>query len=75
MDTHGFRILDQIRAVHPHVASVPMDEATLLAHLDAWGSEPSPPRAELTRLTTEESALYAARAVTPVDRPSASSRS
>lgn len=58
LDTHGFRILDQLRAVHPHVASVLMDEATLLAHCDVWGTEPAPSRAALTRLTAEESALY-----------------
>ncbi|WP_431197125.1 Wadjet anti-phage system protein JetD domain-containing protein [[Micrococcus luteus] ATCC 49442] len=32
LDTHGFRILDQLRAVHPQVVSVLMDESTLLAH-------------------------------------------
>lgn len=58
LDTHGFRILDQLRAVHPHVVSLLMDEATLLAHRDAWVSEPSPSRAALSRLTVEESALY-----------------
>ena len=58
LDTHGFRILDQLRAVHPHVASVLMDQETLLAHRDAWGHEPSPSRAALTRLTPEERALY-----------------
>ncbi|HAG60117.1 MAG TPA: hypothetical protein DEQ49_17515 [Arthrobacter bacterium] len=58
LDTHGFRILDQLRAVHPHVVSVLMDQATLLAHRDAWGSEPSPSKAVLSRLTAEESALY-----------------
>lgn len=58
LDTHGFRILDQLRAAHPHVTSVLMDRATLLEHRDAWGAEPSPVRAELTRLTPEESALY-----------------
>ncbi len=60
LDTHGFGILDQLRAVHPHVVSVLMDEATLLAHRDAWGSEPSPSRAVLSRLNTDESALYEA---------------
>ncbi|WP_175558673.1 Wadjet anti-phage system protein JetD domain-containing protein [Arthrobacter sp. ok362] len=60
IDTHGFRILDQLRAVHPHVESVLMDEETLLAHRDAWGSEPAPSRAVLTRLTAEEAALYKA---------------
>ena len=60
LDTHGFRILDELRAVHPHVASVLMDEATLLAHKEVWGSEPSPSRATLTRLTAEEAAVYQA---------------
>ena len=60
IDTHGFRILDQLRAVHPHVESVLMDEETLLAHRDAWGREPSPSRAALARLTVEERALYEA---------------
>jgi hypothetical protein len=60
IDTHGFRILDQLRAVHPHVKSVLMDEETLLAHRDAWGREPSPSKAVLARLTVEEGALYEA---------------
>ncbi|MGO4187910.1 Wadjet anti-phage system protein JetD domain-containing protein [Pseudarthrobacter sp. TAF60_1] len=60
LDTHGFRILDGLRAVHPHVVSVLMDEATLLEHRDVWGSEPASSRAALTRLTEEESALYTA---------------
>ncbi|MGX1161994.1 hypothetical protein FBY31_3950 [Arthrobacter sp. SLBN-100] len=58
LDTHGFQILDQLRAVHPHVASVLMDEATLLAHRDVWGREPSPSKAVLSRLTAHESAVY-----------------
>lgn len=60
LDTHGFRILDELRAVHPHVVSVLMDEATLLEHRDVWGNEPSPSRAALARLTGQESALYTA---------------
>ncbi|WP_326967164.1 Wadjet anti-phage system protein JetD domain-containing protein [Arthrobacter sp. CG_A4] len=60
LDTHGFRILDQLRAVHPHVVSVLMDQATLLAHRDAWGSEPAQSKAALGRLTAAESALYEA---------------
>lgn len=60
IDTHGFRILDQLRAVHPHVQSVLMDEDTLLAHRDAWTCELSPSRAALTRLTAEEAVLYEA---------------
>jgi hypothetical protein len=60
LDTHGFRILDELRAVHPHVASVLMDEATLLEHREVWGSEPSPSRAVLSRLNPDESTLYEA---------------
>jgi hypothetical protein len=60
LDTHGFRILDQLRAVHPHVVSVLMDEETLLEHRDAWGQEPSPSKGPLARLTPEEHKLYEA---------------
>ncbi len=60
LDTHGFRILDQLRAVHPHVSSVLMDEATLHAHREVWGSEPTPSSAELPRLTSEEALIYRA---------------
>lgn len=60
LDTHGFQILDQLRAAHPHVRSVLMDEATLQAHRDAWGTEPSPSRSALTRLTGEEAEVYEA---------------
>ena len=60
LDTHGFRILDQLRSVHPHVSSVLMDEATLLAHRDAWSVEASPSRAALTRLTPNEALVYEA---------------
>ena len=62
LDTHGFRILDQLRAAHPHVASVLMDQSTLLAHRGAWGTETALVRAALTRLTPEESLLYTALA-------------
>lgn len=58
LDTHGFRILDQLRAAHPHVHSVLMDTETLLAHGNFWGRETKPARATLTRLTSEESAVY-----------------
>lgn len=58
LDTHGFRILDQLRSVHPHVSSVLMDEATLLAHRGVWSVEASPSRAQLARLTAEETEVY-----------------
>ena len=60
LDTHGFRILDQLRALHPHVVSILMDEETLLKHRDAWVSEPSPSKVPLGRLNPEERALYEA---------------
>lgn len=60
LDTHGFRILAQLRDVHPHVVSLLMDEETLLEHRDAWGQEPSPSKASLTRLTPEENKVYEA---------------
>ncbi|MDQ6754599.1 MAG: DUF2220 family protein [Actinomycetota bacterium] len=60
LDTHGFRILDQLRSVHPHVESLMMDQETLLAHRAYWGKEPKPSRATLTRLSAAESALYTA---------------
>ena len=58
LDTHGFGILDQLRAVHPQVTSVLMDEATLLAHREMWVEETSPSRAALGRLTVEEARVY-----------------
>lgn len=58
IDTHGFAILDQLRGHFPHVASLLMDRATLLAHRTHWGEESSPARQALTRLTPEEAALH-----------------
>jgi hypothetical protein len=58
IDTHGFAILDQLRAHHPQVASFLMDRETLLAHRQHWGEEPTPVRHELTRLMPSERALY-----------------
>ncbi|WP_418789559.1 Wadjet anti-phage system protein JetD domain-containing protein [Paenarthrobacter ilicis] len=58
LDTHGFGILDQLRAVHPHVSSVLMDDATLLAHRDAWSKDFTPSRAVLGQLSVEEARVY-----------------
>lgn len=58
LDTHGFRILDQLRSVHPHVVSVLMDEETLLEHRESWSEEPAPSRALLGRLTPDEARVY-----------------
>ena len=59
IDTHGFAILDRLRAWLPHARSVLMDRDTLLAHRDRWGSEDRPATAALTRLTPDEQDLYA----------------
>ena len=58
IDTHGFAILDQLRAVVPHAISLMMDSETLLAHRDYWGVEDKPTRRDLHRLTAAELALY-----------------
>ncbi len=58
LDTHGFAILDQFRSAFPEAESFLMDSGTLLEHRELWTTEPSPTRAELSRLTPEESGLY-----------------
>jgi len=58
IDTHGFAILDQLRAHVPHARSLLMDRATLLAHQSLWVTEPQPTQRELTRLNEEERRLY-----------------
>ncbi|WP_338845051.1 Wadjet anti-phage system protein JetD domain-containing protein [Massilia sp. W12] len=58
IDTHGFAILDQLRAHFPHAVSIMMDEATLLAHRQHWGREDKPRQAQLMRLRNAEQLLY-----------------
>jgi len=58
LDTHGFAILDQLRAHLPHTQSLLMDRATLLAHRMQWGVEPQPLLRDLPRLTTDESLVF-----------------
>ncbi|MEO5796103.1 MAG: DUF3322 domain-containing protein [Rhodoferax sp.] len=58
IDTHGFAILDQLRARLPHAQSLLMDYATLTAHADHWGTEPTLTLRDLPRLTVEEGAVY-----------------
>jgi hypothetical protein len=62
IDTHGFAILDRLRASMPHTRSIVMDEATLQAHRPLWGTEPADKRysGDLTRLDAEEQALFGA---------------
>jgi hypothetical protein len=58
LDTHGFAILNLLRAVVPHARSFLMDRATLLAHRDRWVVEPAPTSALLAHLHPDERALY-----------------
>lgn len=58
IDTHGFVILAQVRAVAAHTTSVLMDTATLLAHRQYWGTERAPRTHVLPDLTREEQTVY-----------------
>jgi hypothetical protein len=58
IDTHGFRILNQLRDALPHSRSLLMDASTLRAHRHLWGTEPSPHTGELPNLTEHEQAVY-----------------
>lgn len=58
IDTHGFAILDRLRAWLPEVVSVLMDRATLMGHHDRWVSEERPATSALTRLVPDEHDLY-----------------
>ena len=58
IDTHGFSILDQLRAQLPHVQSLLMDRETLMAHRDHWGEESRPALRDLPRLDVAEQALF-----------------
>lgn len=58
IDTHGFAILDRLRAWLPRARSVLMDRHTLLVHRDRWVVEDRPATSVLTRLTLDEQDLY-----------------
>ncbi len=58
IDTHGFAILDQLRAYFPHAESFLMDRKTLIAHEPQWVTEPHPVRRALARLDADERELY-----------------
>ena len=58
LDTHGFAILNQLRAQFPQVQSFLMDEATLLAHRISWGHEPKQERKDLQHLHDDECHVY-----------------
>lgn len=60
IDTHGYAILDRLRAFLPQARSILMDLATLQAHQLLWGQELAHQRhvGELIRLTPEEQAVF-----------------
>jgi hypothetical protein len=58
IDSHGFAILDRLRAWLPAARSVLMDRETLLAHRDRWVTEDRPASSALTRLTSDEHDVY-----------------
>jgi hypothetical protein len=58
IDTHGFAILNRLRALFPQTNSLLMDRQTLLTHRAQWSFEAMPQTAELDRLDTQERALY-----------------
>jgi hypothetical protein len=58
IDTHGFAILDQLRARFPRARSFLMDRETLMAHREHWSEEPRQALRDLPRLSDAERALY-----------------
>lgn len=60
IDTHGFGILNRLRASLPEARSFLMDRATLEAHRALWGREPADWRytGDTSRLTPGERALF-----------------
>lgn len=58
IDTHGFAILNQLRANLPHSQSLLMDRETLLHHQGLWVTESSQEHRQLSRLTMAEQQIY-----------------
>jgi hypothetical protein len=58
IDTHGFAILDRLRAHLPEASSLLMDTDTLVRHETHWVAEPSPTKAELHRLSGHETEVH-----------------
>ena len=54
IDTHGFAMLDKLRANFPSARSMLMDLDTFLAHRPSWSREEAQHTGELTRLTALE---------------------
>jgi len=60
LDTHGFAILSQARAIFPHLESMLMDSATLASNHALCVTETSPVKEIPACLTTTEEATYKA---------------
>lgn len=58
IDTHGFAILDRLRAFLPEARSLLMDRSALLEHRNLWSTEEVPYVGQASRLTPDEKALY-----------------
>jgi hypothetical protein len=58
IDTHGFAMLDQLRAAFPEARSLLMDRRTLLAHRPFWVQETDRHNGTLSRLTPAERELF-----------------
>jgi hypothetical protein len=58
IDTHGFAMLDRVRAIFPAAQSLLMDRSTLEGNSHLWVGESSPYVGELSRLRAAEQALY-----------------
>jgi hypothetical protein len=58
IDTHGFAMLDRVRAIFPAAESFLMDRETLCVHSQFWVQESAPYGGELSRLNGAEQALY-----------------
>jgi hypothetical protein len=58
IDTHGFAMLDRLRAKFPNARSLLMNRETLFAHRALWSREDAPYRAALSRLGRDEQMLF-----------------
>jgi hypothetical protein len=57
IDTHGFAILDQLRAYLPHTRSLLMNRETFHAFREFWTVEAKPARKAFHRLNADEASL------------------
>ena len=60
IDTHGFAILNQFRALFPNTCSFLMDRRTLLEQRERWSEEKAPFMGMAENLTTDERGLLEA---------------